>query len=314
MATRKNSETLKKVLTIAFLCLLGASSIVFSSLYVEACGIDFVRRNSKIITPVIVALASVFSVLTIVFYADKKDFLYKIFALSIGCYLLIILCLYVFRASGLGDKINSVESFRDYIGSFGAYAVLLFIAVQFLQVAVLPIPAFITVGAGVLLFGPLKSAIYSFIGIFLGSLTAFAIGRIFGFKVAKWLVGEQDLKKWLNRIKGKDKAVLTFMFLFPFFPDDILCFVAGITTMSPLYFTVMTIVTRTISVFSSCYSLNNDIIPYTTWWGILIWIILIVLCIVLCVVIIKYGDKIERLFKKHKKKTSKVKLNYVRHK
>ncbi|MBO4594715.1 MAG: TVP38/TMEM64 family protein [Clostridia bacterium] len=307
MATRKKTETFKKVLTIAFLCLLGASSIVFSTLYVDSCGIEFIRRNSKIITPIVVALASVFSVLSIVFYADKKDFLYKIFALSIACYVLIILCLYVFRVSGLNDKINSVESFRDYIRSFGAYAVILFIAVQFLQVAVLPIPAFITVGAGVLLFGPLKSAVYSLIGIFLGSMTAFIIGRIFGFKVAKWLVGEQDLKKWLTRIKGKDKVVLTFMFLFPFFPDDILCFVAGITTMSPLYFTVMIIVTRTISVFSSCYSLNNDIIPYTTWWGILIWIVLIALCIVLCVIVYRYGDKIERLFKKHKGKTSKVK-------
>ena len=33
-------------------------------------------------------------------------------------------------------------------------AVILFILIQFLQVVVLPIPAFITVGAGVLLFGP----------------------------------------------------------------------------------------------------------------------------------------------------------------
>lgn len=307
MVKHKKSETLKKIFTIAFLCLLGASSIVFSCLYVDSCGIDFVRDNAKIITPAVVALASVFSVLSIVFYADKKEFLYKTFALSIGCYLFIILCLYLFKASGLSDKINSVEGFRDYIKSFGAYAVILFIVVQFLQVAVLPIPAFITVGAGVLLFGPLKSAIYSLIGIFLGSMTAFAIGRIFGYKVAKWLVGENELKKWLNKIKGKDKVVLTFMFLFPFFPDDILCFVAGITTMSPLYFTVMIIVTRSISVFSSCYSLNNDVIPYTTWWGILIWILIITVTVILCFIVYKHGDKIERLFKKHKKKTSKIK-------
>ena len=210
--------------------------------------------------------------------------------------------LYLLKILGFLDKIDSVEKLRKYIASFGGYALMLFVLIQFLQVVVLPIPSFITVGAGVLLFGPLKSAIFSCLGIILGSIVAYFIGRIFGFKVAKWLVGEESLNKGLKIIKGKDKIIITFMFLFPFFPDDILCFVAGITTMGPTFFIVMIIVTRFISIFAASYSMNNSIIPYNTWWGILIWILFIAITISLSILVYKNGEKFEKMFSKKTKK------------
>ena len=115
----------------------------------------------------------------------------------------------------------------------------------------------------------------------------------------------EDLKKAMNAVKGKDKVILTFMFLFPFFPDDILCFVAGITTMSKTFFIVMIILTRIISVFASSYSMNNSIIPYDTWWGILVWILFFAFAFAVMVVLYKKGDKIESKFFTKKKKSSK---------
>ena len=209
--------------------------------------------------------------------------------------------MYFLKKTGYLDKFSSVESFRDYISSFGALAVFFFILLQFLQVVILPIPSFVTVGAGVLLFGPLKGAIFSTIGIILGSIVGFFIGRIFGYKVAKWLVGEDSLNKALNLIKGKDKVVLTFIMLFPFFPDDVICFVAGITSISPTFFIVMIFITRTITVFVSSYSFSGSIIPYNTWWGILIWIIIFAVAIVLSVIIYKNSDKIDKLLSRKKK-------------
>ena len=71
-----------------------------------------------------------------------------------------------------------------------------------ISVYLCPIPGSVAVAAGVALFGPLKCAIYSFIGIILGSVVAFAIGRWVGYKAVKWIVGEDTLKKWLF-IKSK---------------------------------------------------------------------------------------------------------------
>ena len=90
------------------------------------------------------------------------------------------------------------------------------------------------------------------------------------------------------------------MFLFPFFPDDLLCFVAGITSVSSKFFIAMIIVTRIVSVFVSSYSVNNSLIPYNTWWGILLWGLFFVFTVLLSIIISKKGNQIEKLFSKHK--------------
>lgn len=297
----------KEILYILLISMLGVLAIVFSVLYIETFSSGFFADYSTIITAVTVALISVLTVLTIVFLKYSKKLVYKLFLLSIILITATVISIYLLKVTGFLDKIKSVEDFREYIAAFGNFAIILFVIIQFLQVVVLPIPSFITVGAGVLLFGPLKGALFSSIGIIFGSITAFFVGRFLGFKVAKWLVGEDNLKKGLESIKGKDKLVLTFMFLFPFFPDDVLCFVAGITTISSTYFLIMIFIVRIITVFVSSYSMNNSIIPYTTWWGILLWIAFFALTILLTVVIYKYGEKIERAIFKKRKKSNKHK-------
>ncbi len=292
---------IKDILYIVLISMLGCVGVVFSVLYIQTFNSGFYKQYSTVIISITVSLISLLTIFTLAFMRKRKSFIHKLFALSVIIVAVISFSLYLLKVSGFLDKIDSVDKLREYIESFGGYAVVLFILLQFLQVVVLPIPSFITVGAGVLLFGPLKGAIFSVIGIICGSIVAYLIGKVFGFKVAKWLVGEDSLNKGLKAIQGKDKIILTFMFLFPFFPDDVLCFVAGITTISPTYFIVMIIIVRIITVFISSYSMNNSIIPYDTWWGILLWLIFFALTVVLTLIIYKKGDKIEDFFKKRKK-------------
>ena len=298
---------IKTILFDIFIALIGCLGVIFTVLYVDTFESGVWFAYSSVITAVSVSIISILTVLTITFSTSSKSFVYKLFMLVVICISIAIVSLYFLKTTGFLNKVDSIEKFREYIASFGNQAIFWFTLIQFLQVVILPIPAFITVGAGVLLFGPLKGAIFSSIGIISGSIVAFYVGRVFGFKVAKWLVGEDSLNKGLNIIKGKDKIILTFMFLFPFFPDDILCFVAGITTLSSSFFITMIIITRIISVFASSYSMNNSIIPYNTWWGILLWVIFIVFTLGSMVFICKKGDKIQHFFskKKNKEKTDK---------
>lgn len=307
MGKNKKVSFISYVLQVILIALLGAAGIVFSVLYIDTFNSGFWYNYSTLITAVAVSLITIITAFTIAFIKLSNGFIYKLFFLSIILILLTTVFLYVFKITGVLDKIDSVKEFREYISSFGNYAVILFIVVQFLQVVILPLPSFITVGAGVLLFGPFRGAIFSFIGIFTGSILAYFIGKIFGVKVVKWLVGEENLKKGLKSIQGRDKIVLTFMFLFPFFPDDLLCFVAGITTMSPSFFMVMILLTRLITIFVSSYSINNSIIPYNTWWGILIWILFFILTTFITWFVYKKGDVIEKNFtnRKSKKNTNK---------
>lgn len=298
MGKKKAYSTIKNILSIIAVSLIGCVGIVFSVLYIETFSSEFILVYKDILVSVSVGLITIFTMLTLFFTYSNHKFLNKLFLVIITLISLCVVSLYILNVSGFLDKVDSIEDFREYVASFGSYATVIFIIIQLLQVVVLPIPGFITVGAGVLLFGALKGAIFSCIGIITGSLIAFFIGRIFGYKVAKWLVGKDCLDKGLKTIKGKDKIILTFMFLFPFFPDDILCFVAGITTISPLFFVIMIFITRIISIFASSYSMNNSIIPYDTWWGILLWILFFTATILFTIFIYKYGEKIERIFKK----------------
>lgn len=76
------------------------------------------------------------------------------------------------------------------------------------------------------------------------------------------------------------------------------------------YYLVMITITRVINVVVSSYSVNGSLIPYNTWWGILVWVLIFVAVAVMCLVIYKYGEKIEKYFKslfsKRKEKKNKI--------
>ena len=253
----------------------------------------------------LVFLITLITALSILFLYLKKDSIYKLGQLTIFLLAFVLCFAYFIVKYNLYDRFNSIEEIREFVASKGKYSVPIFIIVQFLQVVAIPLLGMLTIGAGVALFGPFYGAILSIIGIFVGSLLAFFIGKVLGYKVAAWIVGEETLDKWLDRIKGKDKLLLTAMFILPFFPDDVLCFVAGLSTMSWQFFTIMTFITRVITVFACSYSLNGSIIPFNTWWGLTLWAVVIVAVVVGMILLYKHGEKLQNWFAEKFKKRDK---------
>ena len=296
---RENNKSSKisLIFSAIFAVILSAATVwlVFS---VTACfktGYIYKYRSA---IACILTLAAVAAGALAVYYGLLCNGLgYRACVLSLGFAAIILIFVKLLFISGLWDKIDSVASLRALIASYGKYAVPAFLLMQILQVVVLPIPGVVAIGVGVAMFGAFKGAVYSFIGITAGSFIGFFIGRSFGYKVASWLVGKSSLDKTLQAVKGKDKALLTAMFLLPFFPDDVLCFVAGLSSMSKTYFSVMIVVTRLISTFCAAYSLDGKIIPYDNWWGIALWGVLILSTLLATRFIYKNGEKIERRIK-----------------
>ncbi len=301
----KLSFSVKNIISFVAVLLIACATILFSVLYVNTFTNGFFYTNKKLTLSIVTIIVSVITVIAITFSFSENKAIYKLAVLTLGFITFALALLYLLTITGFLDKIDSIEDLRNYVASFGYYAIIIYTVINVLQVIILPIPGFISIGTGVALFGPLLAAIFSFIGITTGSIIAFLVGRLLGYKVVKWIIGEETLKKWLKKIKNKDKIVLTFMFLFPFFPDDVLCFVAGLSTMSFPYFAVTITICRLISSFISAYSLNGNIIPYTTWWGILLWAIIILSVICLTVYLYKNGDTLIKKFKTHFKKRRK---------
>lgn len=238
---------------------------------------------------------AVFTVDVVCYFLGKET----IYKFCITVYILMVFLavgFYILLRTGLMEVFQDEDSFEAFLERSGSWMIALFILLQFLQVVILPIPSTVTVVAGSALFGPLLGSIYSLIGIMIGSLVAFLIGRYAGYRVAAWLVGKDTLDKWLKKIKGKDKLLLSAMFLLPVFPDDVLCIVAGISSMSLVYFLTVIFISRVLAIFTTSYSIT--VIPINKWWGILTWAVLLALVIVLFVFLYKKSDAILQWFEK----------------
>ena len=288
-------KALKHTVNILAAVLFGAVAFVFIAYGLAYKSLPFIDRHFMLLLSLSLGVTSALILVYLIFYILDKKAVYRL----ILC-VLIFLCIagavfFAICATGIIKKITSIEALRDYISEFGNMAVFLFILFSFLQVIILPVPGSVTVAAGVALFGPLKCSIFSFIGITLGSIVAFAIGRVVGEKAVRWIVGEETLKKWLQKLKGKDYLILSIMFLLPLFPDDVLCFVAGLSSMTWTYFIVMIVITRVTSILATSYSVG--LIPLTTWWGTMIWHIIGALVVSGLCLVCKYSHKTDGFIK-----------------
>ena len=200
---------------------------------------------------------------------------------------------YIILKYNLISKFNSAEKIQAFLAKYGAYAGLIYILIQFLQVTIIPVPAAITTVAGVALFGFWQTFLYSIIGIMCGSMFAFFLGRRFGVKLIIWLCGQSVYEKYTKLTKGKDKIVLTMMFLFPFFPDDLLCIAAGITDMKYWEFFVIMLFTRPINILIMEGAFKGISSIPLTGYGIPIWIALIGGTLAIVAIAFKYSKNIE---------------------
>lgn len=292
----KHTQVLKICINIVVVLLLGALAFAFTAYGLLYKSISFIDVHFNLLLSLTGAVTALFTLAGILFYILKKQSLYRLTVCILAFLAMFAILFFALCAAGLLGKINSVESLREYISKSGKMAAIIYILFSFLQVIILPVPGSVTVAAGVAMFGPLKCSIYSFIGIVLGSLVAFLIGRLVGYKAVCWIVGKESIDKWQQKLKGKDYLILSLMFLLPMFPDDILCFVSGLSSMTWNYFAVMIVITRAISVLYTAYSF--EFIPFNTWWGILIWAGIIGLIIVTFYVVFKHSDNIDRYLKR----------------
>ena len=226
----------------------------------------------------------------IIFYIKAKEAWHKLLISLFVLSVFILIVLFFMLKSGFFDVVHSPEKFKEYLEKAGSWMAVAYIILQFLQVLILPIPSFVSVAAGVALFGAPKTLVYSFLAIVPASIIGFFIGRKLGTKAVSWMIGKDSLEKWQNKLKGKDNLILTTMFLLPLFPDDILCFVAGLSSMSNKYFLIMIVVCRLVNLSGTTFSI--DIIPFTTWWGILLWIVLGLIFGLVFLFLYKNTDKI----------------------
>lgn len=168
---------------------------------------------------------------------------------------IVVLCIAGWR-HGLFTSLEKLQAMVERLGVAGP---IFFILLQITQVVIPFIPGGITLGAGVLIFGPWLGWVYNYIGICLGSLAIFALMRAFGRPLALRIIGEATMSKygkWLNDEKRFGRLFALAIF-FPIAPDDALCYLAGMTTMSWKRYTLIILLGKPMSIALYSFGLTT---------------------------------------------------------
>lgn len=196
---------------------------------------------------------------------------------------------YLLYQSGFFAAVRSLEALQAYISSFAPYSHLCFFLIQLLSVILAPIPSNITAAAGGILFGTIPSFLLTFSAVVLGSMCVFLLARALGRPFANQVVSRKVSEKYLSVIHAKTATFLSLAFLFPFFPDDVLCILAGLTSIPPLHFFLILLLARPWGLlFASALGGASLSLP--------LWTIAIfgALGLALFCLGMKYGDQVEQ--------------------
>ncbi|WP_073997876.1 TVP38/TMEM64 family protein [Anaerococcus urinomassiliensis] len=178
-----------------------------------------------------------------------KEFIKKNIYNIIAVLVLVILTIlgYIGYKRGL---FHSIDTFREFILSFGIWANIIFMLVQVTQIVVPIIPGGLTTVFGVVIFGPFWGFIYNYISICAGSMLVFFISRTFGKSIVLNFFGEETFDKYKHKIKDKTyEKFFAWAILLPVAPDDFLCYLTGLSDMSFKKYATIILLCKPPSIF-----------------------------------------------------------------
>ncbi len=197
-------------------------------------------------------------------------------------------------ATGFFEAAGSQEKLGEYIARCAPWSHLAYFGIQLVSVVVAPIPSNLTAAAGAYLFGLWPSFLLTWGAVALGSAIVFGLARALGQQFAGQFVSEKLSGKYLDVIRRKRDVFLALAFLFPFFPDDILCILAGLTDISFKRFFLLAAIFRPWGLLAACMVGSATVsIP---WWGMAL---LGGLGLAVFLLAMKYGDRLEDAVLKH---------------
>lgn len=197
-------------------------------------------------------------------------------------------CVLGLYLTGFFEAASSPESIEAYIEASAPWSHLVFFFLQLVSSIVAPIPSNITALAGALLFGTVPAFLLTWAAVTLGSLIVFSLARALGQDVVGRFVGRKMSARYLDVIRRKRDTFLFLAFLFPFFPDDILCILAGLTEISWKRFLFLCLVARPWGLLVSC-AVGGSALEFPLW----AMIALGAAGVAIFVLAMIYGDRIE---------------------
>ena len=176
---------------------------------------------------------------------NKKSIVKKLILL-----LIIILCIlsYIFIPA-VNKQLNRIFKMfatgdfnvvKEFVASYGHYAMAVSFILMVLQSVVAPLPAFLLTFANANLFGWKAGALLSWSSAMAGAAVCFYIARILGRDFVEKLTSKTGLKQIDEFFEKYGKQSVLIARLLPFISFDIVSYAAGLTSMNFLSFFIAT--------------------------------------------------------------------------
>jgi uncharacterized membrane protein YdjX (TVP38/TMEM64 family) len=161
--------------------------------------------------------------------------------------------------------ISDQQAVSEYLKSYGALGPVVLFVLMVAQVFVAVIPGhalMVTAGyvyGGLGLFIVIASTI-------LGSQVAFMVARWYGRDLINKLASPEIIERWNKAAQNQGIVFYFFAFVLPIFPSDLMCYVAGLATISPKRFLIANILGRTCcAVFVTLIGIYGMHPPVAFW-------------------------------------------------
>lgn len=264
--------------------------------FIAVCTALFMNGWSLTVRIVCYCIASVGLIFGLVTFFIDKESLFKsgfvIVAFSAITVVLISIISGVAKLDNYPTDGEKIDRLVEFIEGLGGWGYLVYFIIQVLQVVILPIPAVVCYVPGSLIWGPVNATLIASAGVITGSVISYFIGKVCGKPAVVWIAGSENVEKYAPYLAKRGKVLFVIMQILPFFPDDILCMLAGLTGMNFAFFSVSIILIRPAIIATYCFLGSGTVIPFSGW-GIAVWAAIFIVCIVLAVLSFKYQDKIE---------------------
>lgn len=200
---------------------------------------------------------------------------------------------------------------KPIVESAGIWGYLIYLIIQIIITTIMcfvPATTFTFTLLSVQLFGLVPGFILSVIGCWVSSLVMFLVGRYGGIKLIDWLIGTKTREKTQKLISNKAIIYIPIMLACPFFPDDALCMISGMTKMNFWYFAIISLFTRSIGIAGTAFLGEGAVWNYilnTLGNNFVLWFIAINILLIDVYFIWKFSSKLEQYLNNRKEKEEK---------
>lgn len=150
---------------------------------------------------------------------------------------------------------------RNFLQKFGIFSALMFILIQITSVIFPVIPTSIGCVAGIIIFGPTRGFWYNYVAICIGSFVVYGLARYYGTDLVSSVIPPKIYEKYQGDTKHASRFEKVFLFamVFPVSPDDVLCYMAGLSRMRIAFFSSAIFVGKAVSLLLYSYGITSII-------------------------------------------------------